>query len=299
MSNEQILIDYEIIRKLDEQGQFGETYLAKDINLDKIIVVKEIPSFNIRSMDEFKEAKILHKANHKHVARVNFAGYRNKVYKWDDRKRKDAKNHDGKIIKHICLSMDYYENGSLERMLSNKTIKGDELLKIISHIIQGLHNIHSEGLVHHDIKPDNILFNDRWDAVISDFGVSEYLENDMLVRGAILPVLLYPPESMELYRQTGKVVTNQQSDIYQVGVLFYLMLRNMTFNNFAKEFRGLEREEIQRKIINGTLFNFEKLNNINKDLIKVLKNMLHKDPDKRYSRIIEASNKIAKFKSLY
>lgn len=299
MSKEQILIDYEIIKKLDEQGQFGETYLAKDINLNKIIVVKEIPFFNIRSVDQFKEAKILHKANHKHVARVNFAGYRDKVYKWDDEKRENVKKYDGQVVKHVCLSMDYYENGSLEKMLSNKTIRGEDVLKIINHIIQGLHNIHSEGLVHHDIKPDNILFNNRWDAMISDFGVSEYLEKDRVVRGAILPILLHPPETIQLYRQTQKIVTNQQTDIYQVGVLFYLMLRNITYYTFASEFNFLSSEDIQKKIINGTLFKFEKLNNINKDLVKILKTLLHKDPSKRYSRIIEASNKIAKFKNLY
>ncbi|PWS22273.1 serine/threonine protein kinase, partial [Enterococcus faecium] len=65
-----------------------------------------------------------------------------------------------------------YAKGSLKKLMSTRHLTVREIVVIGCQVASGLHNVHSKGLIHFDIKPDNILFSDRGEALLSDFGLT-------------------------------------------------------------------------------------------------------------------------------
>lgn len=302
MKKSDMVVEYEIINKLGEQGCFGEVFLAKDINIDRKIVVKEIPYFRINDKSNFfNESQKLYKSKHPNIAEIYYAGFKHKIYENTDQKYHQYHN---KIVKHICLSMAYYENGSLEQAIKNNKIKNEQVLKIFHNLLQGVHCIHSQGLVHLDIKPDNILFGKKMVPIISDFGVAQYLNKEGYTEDPIMPIFLKSPESAKYILEGYENVESQQTDIYQLGVIFYLILKNYTFSHFKKETLDIikkagvkdpTKESLYNVIKNGSMFD---LTGINKDemLIKIVKKMLNINPDKRYNKILPILNDLSKIK---
>lgn len=300
MKKSDMVVEYEIINKLGEQGCFGEVFLAKDINIGRKIVVKEIPYFKISDKSNFfNESQKLYKAKHPNIAEIYYAGFKDKIYG-----NKKYPEYHNKTIKHICLSMAYYENGSLEQAIKNNEIKSEQILKIFHNLLQGVHCIHAQGLIHLDLKPDNILFDKKMVPIISDFGVAQYFNTEGYTHDPIMPIFLKSPESAKYILEGYKNVESQQTDIYQLGVIFYLILKNYTFAHFKTEVLDIIRskgvkeptkENLYKVIKNGSIFD---LKEVNKDerLIKMVKKMLHINPDKRYNKILHVLNDLSKIK---
>jgi len=79
--------------------------------------------------------------------------------------------HHFKIGESICLVMEYCENGSLRSKLINP-LSPQVVLPWFEFLAETLYQVHSKRITHHDIKPDNILFNKNEEIKISDFGVA-------------------------------------------------------------------------------------------------------------------------------
>lgn len=292
-----MVVEYEIIKKLGEQGCFGEVFLANDINIGRTIVVKEIPYFKIeKDLNFFNESQKLYKARHPNIAEIYYAGFKNKICN-----NVNPKYHNKKI-KHICLSMAYYENGSLEQAIKNNKIKSEQILKIFHNLLQGVHCIHSKGLIHLDLKTDNILFDKNMSPIISDFGVAKYLNKYGNTKDPIMPLFLKSPESVTNILNDCQNIESQQTDIYQLGVIFYLILTNSTFINFQEKIfdiiknKGIKaptKKDVYEVIKNGSMFDLKE-ENIDEKLIKIVKKMLHINPDKRYHKILPILNDLSK-----
>ncbi len=72
----------------------------------------------------------------------------------------------------IYLAMPYYRKGSVTSLITDKYMTVREIVTVGCQVLSGLHNIHSKGLIHFDVKPDNILLSDRGEALLSDFGLA-------------------------------------------------------------------------------------------------------------------------------
>lgn len=292
-----MIVEYKIIKKLGEQGCFGEVFLANDINIGRTIVVKEIPYFKIEDdLNFFNESQKLYKARHPNIAEIYYAGFKYKKYNNVNTK------YNNQNIKHICLSMAYYENGSLEQAIKNNQIKSEQILKIFHNLLQGVHCIHSKGLIHLDLKTDNILFDKNMSPIISDFGVAKYLNKYGNTQDPTMPLFLKSPESVKNILNNFQDIESQQTDIYQLGVIFYLILTNSTFSNFQQKIfeiiknKGIKVptiEDVYEVIKNGSMFDLKE-GNIDEKLIKVVKKMLHINPDKRYDKILPILNDLSK-----
>lgn len=294
MISSDMIIEYNIIKKLGEQGCFGEVFLAEDINIGRTIVVKEIPYFKISDKKNyFNESQKLYKSRHPNIAEIYYAGFKNKIYI-----NPQEPTYNNQIIKHICLSMPYYENGSLEQKIKNNEIRDSQILSIFHNILQGGQSIHSKGLIHLDLKPDNILFNSKMKPIISDFGVSQYLNNHGYTEDPIMPLFLKSPESAKYLLTGNSNIESQQTDIYQLGILFYLMLNNQTFDSFKTEIinkisPNANQLNLLNIIKNGSIFNLNNLHQ-NQKIINIIKKMLHIDPTKRYQKILSILNDLSK-----
>jgi serine/threonine protein kinase len=121
-----------------------------------------------------------------------------------------------------CLVMDYCEGGTL-RNLMDETVRLNlpQSLKLVADILAGLEHAHNRGIVHCDIKPENILLNLQphgWTARISDFGIARLSQelSDVGLGNTGSPAYMAPERFYGQYSLT--------SDLYSVGILLFELL---------------------------------------------------------------------------
>jgi serine/threonine protein kinase len=110
--------------------------------------------------------------------------------------------------------------GSLSDMIEKGRLSLEETARIVSRIAQGLTYAHKKRVIHRDLKPDNILFDDNGDPFISDFGVARLAESSGSLTGSGVigtPAYMSPEQAQGLE-------LDSRSDIYGLGVIVYQML---------------------------------------------------------------------------
>ncbi len=119
------------------------------------------------------------------------------------------------------LAMPYYAGGSLADLLSRrKTISASSAASIAVQVACALDYAHRHGVIHRDIKPDNILFDEDGNVALTDFGIATARFHGRLTangRAMGTPHYMSPEQAM------GKLVDGR-SDLYAVGLLLYEML---------------------------------------------------------------------------
>lgn len=116
---------------------------------------------------------------------------------------------------YVALALPYFEKGSLKARIKDNPLELRELMKTAQGILAGVGRIHSKGLLHLDLKPANILFDNASTPLIGDFGQSRRLSKSGTVIFPATYKWAMPPEVW----QTG--VATVYSDIYQLGCLLY------------------------------------------------------------------------------
>ncbi len=111
-------------------------------------------------------------------------------------------------------------HGSLEDQLSKGPFPAERVTEIALQLIDGLNYAHKKGVIHHDIKPANIMFDEAGSACLTDFGISNVAHQSMdMQRDDLLSAAPYAaPE------QIRNASTDHRSDIYSLGVIMYQML---------------------------------------------------------------------------
>jgi serine/threonine-protein kinase len=114
--------------------------------------------------------------------------------------------------------MEYLPGGDLKELIDARGRLGDaELARIGEEVCLGLAHAHGRGVVHRDIKPHNILLDEKGRAKVSDFGIARALDTTQATRtGAYLGTALYSsPEQLQGHKVTPK------SDVYSLGTTLY------------------------------------------------------------------------------
>ena len=127
----------------------------------------------------------------------------------------------GEVDNTIFLVMPFLAGGSLADVLvRDRTVPPQNAATIAAQVSAALDYAHRQGVVHRDIKPDNILFDDDRHAIITDFGIATARFHGRLTgtgRAMGTPHYMSPEQAM------GKMVDGR-SDLYAVGVMLYEML---------------------------------------------------------------------------
>lgn len=201
---------YEILQLLGEGGM-GAVYKARDRELDRPVALKLIRpqmASNPSILARFKQELLLSRqVTHKNVIRIYDLG--------------DA---DG--VKFI--TMEFVEGRDLRALIhEKKKFSPEEAVEVIQQVCQALEAAHSVGVIHRDLKPQNIMRENTGRILVMDFGLARTIEGDGMTQvGALVGTMEYMSPEQALAREL-----DQRSDLYTVGLILYeLLTGKMPFN---------------------------------------------------------------------
>lgn len=218
----QKLFEYDIIRPLG-QGGFAAVFEAYDRVLDRRVAIKELllkRAKDERSVKRFlQEARVAAALEHPNVV---------SIYAMRPREQE------------FYLVMEYLAGGNLRELVDrHKKLPVEQAVRLAIGIGEGLAKFHEKGIIHRDIKADNILLTaDGWPKVI-DFGIAHVPE---AAGGMDLTQVGFQPSTL-IYSSPEQVrgePVDARSDVYQLGELLYYMLAGRHYI----ELTALERQAI-------------------------------------------------------
>ncbi len=198
---------YEILQLLGEGGM-GAVYKAQDRELDRPVALKLIrPELASSSsmLARFKQELLLSRqVTHKNVIRIFDLG--------------DA---DG--VKFI--TMEFVEGRDLRSLIQEKKkFSPEEAVLIMQQVCQALEAAHSVGVIHRDLKPQNIMQENTGRILVMDFGLARTMEGDGMTQvGALVGTLEYMSPEQALAKEL-----DQRSDLFTAGLIFYELLTGKT-----------------------------------------------------------------------
>ena len=219
--------EYSIIRVLG-QGGFGITYEAEQVSLRRKVAVKEF----------FMKDSCERDGSTSHVT-VPTASNRELVSKFKEKFIREARMIAGLDHEHIVkihdvfeengtayYVMEYLGGGSLDRKIRDKgAMSESDALGYIRQVADALSYLHSQNILHFDVKPSNVLIGKNGNAKLIDFGISKHYD-ETGVQTSSTPVGIskgYAP--LEQYQQGSDIKTfTPATDIYSLGATLYALL---------------------------------------------------------------------------
>jgi serine/threonine protein kinase len=174
--------------------------------------------------------------------------------------------------------MRYMNGGSLSDLIEQGKFSVEDTARIVDKIARALAYAHKKGVIHRDLKPDNILFDDNAEPFISDFGIAKLTEAGGSLTGSGVigtPAYMSPEQA-----QGGEV--DGRSDVYGLGVIVYQMLSGQQPYS-ADTPMGVVVKHITEPV--PEILNVNP--NLPQQLDEIIKTALAKDKTKRYINPVE------------
>lgn len=255
---------YEIKDRIGAGGM-ATVYSALDKNLNRDVAIKVLHEHLLHD-DTFKdrfeqEAHFIAGFNHPNIVQV---------YDFDT-----IDSADGKIY---YMVMPYLKGETLVEILDScraneATLPHERIKEIISDLADALDYAHARGMVHRDVKPANILFDEGKRAVLTDFGIARLAANSNLTADG---TIIGTPSYMSPEQATGNE-TDYRSDIYSLGIiLFELLTGKPPFDDESTVSLLLKQAQTAPPSVS------QYLDHMNDKLDAVLNKVLEKTPDRRY-----------------
>jgi serine/threonine protein kinase/Tol biopolymer transport system component len=252
----QTISHFHVLEKLGEGGM-GVVYKAEDTNLKRTVALKFLPRGLEAQEPErarfLQEAQAASAINHPHVCTIH----------------EIAAEGDQQFI-----VMEFVDGKTLRQMVPVQ--KTQTAIDYAIQIGEALQEAHSKGIVHRDVKTDNILVNSKNQLKVMDFGLAKLKGSLKLTKtSSTVGTLAYmAPEQIE----GGEV--DARSDIFSFGVVLYEMLTG------HMPFRGEHEAAMVYSIVNEEPTPIQKhIPDISSELIHVVNRALEKDPEDRYQTV--------------
>lgn len=226
-------------------GGYGKVFLAKEKVSNRFVAIKQLLTEN-----KFLQENIIHEIE-------TVAKFENpNIVTFYHHFREEG---------IFYLVMEYCSGGSLRDKINSNSYTNTEAIDWMITLAKSLRIIHKKGIIHHDIKPDNILFTQNGNIKIADFGVAN---KNMGTRSYMCP---------ESFSWDFKSTNDPRIDIYALGVTLMELLTK------KNPFSGLSSDEIIEKHLSAD-FPIQKLPNWQQEII--LK-AINKTPELRFQFMIE------------
>jgi len=272
IKEQQELTEIEMVRKelqkeyevLDELGRGGMAivFKAKETELDREVAIKVLPfslAFDKEFVERFqREARTSAKLEHPNIIPIYRVGKSGRV---------------------IYFVMKFLRGKPLSSVLAARGagLPPAEIRRVLADVCRALAYAHKSGIVHRDIKPDNIMFDEHGHAVVTDFGIAKAASGGKLTgTGMSIGTPHYmSPEQAKAQALDGR------SDIYSLGVVAYQCLTGGVPFDGEDSF-SIGYKHIMEEIPTPPLENPEK-----RQLFEIVKKMMAKLPEQRFQNADE------------
>jgi serine/threonine protein kinase/Tfp pilus assembly protein PilF len=251
----QTISHYKILEKLGEGGM-GVVYKALDLNLNRPTALKFLPHHF--TANEAEQARFLMEAqaasilNHPNICIIHSIG-----------------EHEGQQF----IDMEYVDGMTLRKKITASPLKVNEAVAYAVQIGEALHEAHSKGIVHRDVKSENIMINSKDQVKVMDFGLAK-------LKGAVKLAQSSSTSGTLAYmapEQIQGTEVDARADIFSFGVVLYEMLTGHI------PFRGEHEPAMMYSILNEAPQPIQKYrDDIPSELLHILDRALEKDPNDRY-----------------
>ena len=203
---------YKILSQLGAGGM-GEVYLAEDSRLNRKVAIKFILARS--TADEqaqkrlIREAQAAARLDHPNICAIHEVGQQDNI---------------------SFIAMQYVEGETLAARIHGKPLPLVDALDIAIQVADALSAAHSHGIIHRDIKPDNIIINTRGQVKVLDFGLAKVIEQDLLKSAIETEILLSAPGMImgtPAYMSPEQVrgeTLDARSDIFSFAAVVYEMV---------------------------------------------------------------------------
>ncbi len=252
---------YEILKMLGEGGM-GAVYQARDTELDRIVAIKVIRPEYARDesiIQRFKQELILaRQITHKNVIRIFDLG-------------------ESEGMKYI--TMEFVEGADLRDLIRKQgKVPPNQAVEIMQQICRALNAAHGEGVIHRDLKPQNIMQDMQGRILVMDFGLAHSMDSAGITRtGALLGTMEYMSPEQALGHELDR-----RSDLFTLGLIFYELLTGTLPFQADTALASLLKRTQERAV---------PISELDKGLPRALSNVvskcLERDPKQRYQDVQE------------
>jgi TolB-like protein/Tfp pilus assembly protein PilF len=251
--------DYELLDQIGRGGQ-GVVFRARQKSLNRTVALKVISLGQWASKAHLKrfrlEAEAAARLEHPGIVPIHEVGER-----------------DGQCY----FSMKFIEGGQLDEVTKREPMLIRHVVELITKVARTVHYAHEHGILHRDIKPGNILVDQKGEPHLTDFGLARLVESESTVTRTLevlgTPSYMAPEQAVGNNAAVGSV-----TDVYGLGAVLYQLLTGQP------PFAGGTTYETIRLLCDTEPRNPRILNpKIDRDLSTICLKCLEKDPKRRYS----------------
>jgi predicted Ser/Thr protein kinase len=258
-----VLSRYKVETQLG-QGAMGTVFLAHDEKLRRNIALKQLApelGTNKQFVSRFRqEARALAKLSHLNIIQIyDFIEDDNMVW----------------------IAMEYVNGQELNQLLEENTELGlKDVILLTTQICDALDHAHSQGVIHRDFKPSNVLVTNENIVKVMDFGLAKISQSEQLTQ---IGKVMGTPAYMSPEQAAGNAI-DERTDIYSLGIVLYRMLSG------SIPFKGDVKSVIAQHLTHTPVSLTKLKPEIPKKLNKLVLQMLSKSPDDRPINIKEVRN---------
>ena len=254
--------DYELLEEIGRGGQ-GVVYRSRQKSLNRTVALKVIGLGHWATEAHLKrfrrEAEAAASLDHSGIVPIYEVGER-----------------DGSCY----FSMKFVEGGQLDEVAKRQPIPIRQAVELIAKVARTVHYAHEHGILHRDIKPGNILLDQKGEPHLTDFGLARLVESESTVTRTLdvmgTPSYMAPEQAVGNNPATAGLT--RATDVYGLGAVFYQLLTGHPpfagGTTFETVRLVLDTEPRQPRLLNSK---------VDRDLSTICLKCLEKDPKRRYS----------------
>ena len=248
------------------RGGMGTIYRASHSGLGRRVAIKVLAphlALDDQLVDRFRrEARALARLEHPNIVMVHDMGV--------------EQGPDG--VQHAYFIMEFVDGVNLRELMRGGELSADQALAIVPQVCEALEYAHEQGLVHRDVKPENILLDREGRVKIADFGLARVLHGESQIGNLTRTDVLMGTFDYMAPEQRRSAAVDHRADIYALGVVLFEMLTgDLPIGHFPPP---SERNDA-----------------VGPALDKVVLRALETEPDRRYQRASELGRDISELRA--
>ncbi len=265
-----VISHYRILEKLGEGGM-GVVYKAEDLQLTRPVALKFLPQRLAATDDErqrlLREARAASALNHPNVCGIHAIC-----------------EEEGQTF----IDMEFVEGRTLRARIGDGPLGTDDAIEYAIQIGDALQEAHGKGIVHRDVKPENIMINGRNQVKVMDFGLAKLKGSLKLTRSSstVGTMAYMAPEQIE------RGEADARADIFSFGIVLFEMLTGHT------PFRGDHEAAMMYSILNEEPQSLPQVRtDCPAELDRIIHRALEKDPGNRYQHMDDMVSELRRLRT--